>query len=50
MLEALSGTAGWQERRWREALRRLRDLLESGEPPPARVALAGGNRYETGIP
>ena len=28
-LEALSGTARWQERGWREALRRLRDLLES---------------------
>ena len=49
-LEALSGTARWQERRWREALRRLRDLLESGGPPPGRVAVAAGNRHETGIP
>jgi uncharacterized protein YndB with AHSA1/START domain len=50
VLEVASGAAGWQERRWREALRRLRDLLESGEPPPGRVAVAGGNRHETGIP
>ena len=50
VLEAASGAAGWQERRWHEALRRLRDLLESGEPPPERVAVAGGNRHETGIP
>jgi uncharacterized protein YndB with AHSA1/START domain len=50
VLETVSGTAGWQERHWREALRRLRDLLESGERAPSRVALAAGNRYETGIP
>jgi hypothetical protein len=50
LLEALSGTARWQERHWREALRRLRDLLESGGPSPSRVAIAAGNRHETGIP
>jgi hypothetical protein len=50
VLEVVSGTGGWQERRWREALRRLRDLLESGAPTPPPVALAGGNRHETGIP
>jgi uncharacterized protein YndB with AHSA1/START domain len=50
VLEVASGTARWQERRWREALRRLRDQLESGATPPAPVALAGGNRHETGIP
>ena len=50
VLEVVSGTARWQERRWREALRRLRDLLESGQPPPRPVAVAGGNRHETGIP
>lgn len=49
-LEIASGTARWQERRWREALRRLRDQLESGAAPPVPVALAGGNRHETGIP
>jgi carbon monoxide dehydrogenase subunit G len=50
VLEAVSGTAGWQEKRWREALRRLRDLLESGEHPPRPLAVAGGNPHETGIP
>jgi carbon monoxide dehydrogenase subunit G len=50
MLEVASGTARWQERRWREALRRLRDLLESGEAAAAPLVLAGGNRHETGIP
>ena len=49
-LEIVSGTAGWQERRWREALRRLRDQLESGGPAEEPVVLAGGNRYATGIP
>jgi uncharacterized protein YndB with AHSA1/START domain len=50
VLEVASGTARWQERRWQEALRRLRDLLESGEAAPEPLALAGGNRHETGIP
>ena len=49
-LEAISGTTFWQQRGWNEALRRLRDLLESEAPIPARVAVAGGNRYATGIP
>lgn len=49
-LEALSGAAVLQERAWREALRRLRDRLESGDPPAARVAVAGGNPYATGVP
>lgn len=50
VLEVASGTARWQERRWQEALRRLRDQLESAAAPPPPVALAGGNRHETGIP
>jgi uncharacterized protein YndB with AHSA1/START domain len=49
-LEALSGTARWQERHWQEALRRLRDQLESGARAAGEVAVAGGNRYATGIP
>ncbi len=49
-LEALSGAAVMQERAWREALRRLRDLLESGAPPAAGLAVAGGNAHATGIP
>lgn len=49
-LEALSGAAAWQRRGWREALRRLRDQLESAAPEAARVAVAGGNRHATGVP
>jgi hypothetical protein len=49
-LELLSAASFWQQRSWREALRRLRDILESDSPVPERVAIAGGNRYATGIP
>lgn len=49
-LESLSGAARRQERAWREALRRLRDLLESEAPPAEPVGVAGGNRHATGIP
>jgi uncharacterized protein YndB with AHSA1/START domain len=50
VLEGLSGTAFWLERGWREALRRLRDQLESGVAPAGALALAGGNAHATGIP
>ncbi len=49
-VEALSGSAGAARRGWQEALRRLRDQLESGEAPAAPLAVAGGNRHATGIP
>jgi hypothetical protein len=49
-LEILSGGSVWRERGWREALRRLRDQLESEEAVEKRVVLAGGNRHATGIP
>lgn len=49
-LELLSAGSVWQERSWREALRRLRDGLESGGWDGERIAVAGGNRYATGIP
>jgi len=49
-LELLSGASLPYERRWREALRRLRELLESGELDNGRVAVAGGNPHATGIP
>jgi Activator of Hsp90 ATPase homolog 1-like protein. len=48
--EALGAASIFSERDWREALRRLRDLLESGTPGEGRIAVAGGNRYATGIP
>jgi uncharacterized protein YndB with AHSA1/START domain len=50
VLEIASGASFWQQRGWREAMRRLRDLLESEAPRPARIAVAGGNRYATGVP
>jgi uncharacterized protein YndB with AHSA1/START domain len=50
LVEGLSGAAFWQARGWREALRRLRDNVESGAPAGERIAVAGGNRYATGIP
>lgn len=50
VLELASGASFWQQRGWREALQRLRDLLEAESPRPARLAVAGGNRYATGVP
>jgi uncharacterized protein YndB with AHSA1/START domain len=49
-LELLSAASIPYGRRWREALRRLRDGLESGELDSGRVAIAGGNPHATGIP
>ena len=49
-LELLSAGSIPYARRWREALRRLRDGLESGRLQADRVAVAGGNRHATGIP
>jgi uncharacterized protein YndB with AHSA1/START domain len=49
-LELLSAASIPYARGWREALRRLRDGLESGELDADRVAVAGGNRHATGIP
>ncbi|HWM63485.1 MAG TPA: SRPBCC family protein [Solirubrobacterales bacterium] len=49
-LDALGGASIWQERGWREALRRLRDQLEAGVTPEPSLAVAGGNPHATGIP
>ena len=49
-VEILSGGSFWQRRGWEEALRRLRDLLESDRPPAERALVAGGNRHATGVP
>jgi hypothetical protein len=49
-LESLSWAAFWQQRRWSQALRRLRDELEGENGVVERIAVAGGNRYATGIP
>lgn len=50
VLELLSAGSVWQARGWRRALQRLRNELESDQPVPERIAVAGGNRYATGIP
>jgi uncharacterized protein YndB with AHSA1/START domain len=50
VLELLSGGSIWLGRGWRQALRRLRDNIESDQPAAERIAVAGGNRYATGIP
>jgi uncharacterized protein YndB with AHSA1/START domain len=50
LLDVLGGASIRQERSWREALRRLRDLLESGEAEERGVTVAGGNPLTTGIP
>ncbi len=49
-LEIASGASFWQQRSWRKALARLREQLEAEGPLEERVAVAGGNRYATGIP
>jgi uncharacterized protein YndB with AHSA1/START domain len=48
--EIFTASSTWLERDWREALRRLRDLLEEDARAEERVAVAGGNRHATGIP
>jgi hypothetical protein len=50
LVEALSFGAHYQRKGWRRALRRLRDILEAEGPGGERIAVAGGNRYATGIP
>lgn len=49
-LELLSAASIPYERRWRVALRRLREQLESGELATGRMTVAGGNPRATGIP
>jgi uncharacterized protein YndB with AHSA1/START domain len=49
-VEVLSAGSISQQRGWRRALRRLRDNLEAERVEVDRIAVAGGNRYATGIP
>jgi uncharacterized protein YndB with AHSA1/START domain len=49
-LERLTGASMRTGRDWRQALRRLRDQLESQRPAAEAVAVAGGNPHATGIP
>ena len=50
LVESLSFGAHFQRKGWERALKRLRDILEGGVPAGDRIAIAGGNRYTTGIP
>jgi len=49
-VERLSGNAHSQQRGWNEALRRLRDRIESDRAAPTPIGVAGGNPHATGIP
>lgn len=49
-IDSLGWAATFQARAWREALRRLRDQLESGRAPRSPVALAGRSAHAAGIP
>jgi hypothetical protein len=49
-VEALSGAELFQRRGWKEAVNRLREILEGERPAADRIGVAGGNRYATGIP
>ncbi len=48
-LEILAANSIWEQRGWREALRRLRDRLEGAAPTAAPLVVAGGNPHATGI-
>jgi hypothetical protein len=50
LVESLSFGAHFQRNGWQRAVKRLRDILEGGVPAGDRIAVAGGNRYTTGIP
>lgn len=50
LAESLSFGAHFQRKGWKRAVERLRDVLEGGAPASERIAVAGGNRYTTGIP
>jgi uncharacterized protein YndB with AHSA1/START domain len=50
LVEALSFGARFQQKGWKKAVNRLRDILEAEGPGGERIAVAGGNRYATGIP
>jgi uncharacterized protein YndB with AHSA1/START domain len=49
-VELAAANSVWAQRGWREALRRLRDLLEEERLAPTPLAVAGGNAHATGIP
>jgi hypothetical protein len=49
-LDRITGHAGRYERVLKAALGRLRDQVESGAEEVEAITVAGGNRFETGVP
>ena len=49
-LDRITGHAGRYERILKAALGRLRDQVEEGSEEVEPIAVAGGNRFETGVP
>ncbi|MET0305847.1 MAG: SRPBCC family protein [Solirubrobacterales bacterium] len=49
-VEILAANSTFEQRGWREALRRLREQLEGEQAAAAPLAVAGGNAHATGIP
>jgi uncharacterized protein YndB with AHSA1/START domain len=49
-VEVLAANSIFEQRGWREALRRLREQLEGENATAAPLAVAGGNAHATGIP
>jgi uncharacterized protein YndB with AHSA1/START domain len=50
LVEVLAANSVFEQRRWQEALRRLRDQLEGEKAMATPLAVAGGNAHATGIP
>lgn len=48
--DRFTGRAGWHTRLMKSALGRLRTQVEEGLFERERVTVAGGNRFETGVP
>lgn len=50
LVEVLAANSIFEQRRWLQALRRLRDQLEGERAAAPPLAIAGGNAHATGIP
>jgi uncharacterized protein YndB with AHSA1/START domain len=48
--DRITGGAGWYGRLLKRVLVRLREEIEGGQEQAAALSVAGGNRFETGIP
>ena len=48
--DRLTGGAGWYGRLLKRVLAHLREEIEGGREEAAALSVAGGNRFETGIP